>query len=279
MTPVYRNLTAEQVCSEYQPALHVPSLSSIIDQYQRDGERARSLCEHRRLAYGAHPDEWLWFVAAPRPDAPLLIFLHGGYWRRLSADDGCLLSIGAREQGWAFASVNYSLCPSQTLDVLVDQCRRSVDHLASNSLELGIDPQRIHVSGHSAGGHLAAMISLTDPTPASYVMVSGVFDITPLVHTPINDDIHLSPADAERLSPMTRVPQRPHAQCLTTWGALETAEFRRQSIEWAERWGSVTGNRAAQTIEAAGRNHFDVVYDLVEPSTELGAAVTAIIAD
>ncbi|MEY4372124.1 MAG: hypothetical protein RL219_893 [Actinomycetota bacterium] len=279
MTPVYRDLTAEQVLSEYQPALHVPSLAAIIEQYRADGEHARNHREHRRVPYGPHPDEWLWFVPAPRSDAPLLIFLHGGYWRRLSADDGCLLSIGANDQGWAFASVNYSLCPSRPLGDLVDQCRRAVDHLAGNALAFGIDPLRIHVSGHSAGGHLAAMVSLTDPRPASYVMVSGVFDITPIVHTPINDDVRLSLADAERLSPMTRVPQRPHAQCLTTWGALETAEFRRQSLEWAQRWGSVTGNRAAQSIEAAGRNHFDVIYDLVNPSTELGRAVTAIIND
>lgn len=281
MTPagrtVYRNLTLDELLSEYQPALHVPSLPAVLEQYRVDGERARESTEHRRIEYGEHHDEWMWFVPAQRSDAPLLVFIHGGYWRRLSADDGCLLSIGAASQGWAVASVNYTLCPNATLDVLIDQCRRAVAHLCTHAHRLGVDPRRIFVSGHSAGGHLAGMVSLTDPRPAGYIMVSGVFDITPIVHTPINDDVRMSPQDAEQWSPMRAVPARPGTKCLVTWGALETSEFRRQSLEWAERWSSVPGNEQALHLEAAGRHHFDVVYDLVEPTSSLGAAVRSII--
>lgn len=273
MTAVYRDLSLDEVLSEYQPALHVESLPAIIEQYRIDGERARAAIRHQRVPYGDHPDEWMWFVPATDPGAPLLVFIHGGYWRRLSADDGCLLSEGANRQGWAFASVNYTLCPSATLDVLVDQCRRAIDSIAVNAGSLGIDPSRIVVAGHSAGGHLAAMIAATDDRPAGYVMVSGVFDITPIVLTPINDDVRLSAEDAERLSPMRLVPSRPLAECITTWGELETSEFRRQSIEWAQRWTQAPGNRAASHLEAPGRHHFDVIYDLVEPESALGAAV------
>ena len=217
MTAVYRELDLAAVLSEYQPALHVPSLAAVLAEYGQRGDAARAALPHQRIEYGAHPDEWLWYVPAPTPGAPLLVFLHGGYWRRLSADDGCLLSQGAHEQGWAFASINYTLCPNGPLDLLVEQCRNAVDHLVTRAAELGHDPRRIVVAGHSAGGHLAGMIALHDPRPAGYVMVSGVFDITPIVHTPINDDVRLSPADAERLSPMGRVAARPGVPCITVW--------------------------------------------------------------
>lgn len=277
MTAVYRDLDEDAVCSEYQPALHVPSLPAVLDEYGRRGAAAREALEHERITYGNHPDEWLWYVAGPVADAPLLVFIHGGYWRRLSADDGCLLSEGAHAQGWAYASVNYTLCPNGTLDLLVDQTRRAVDVLIARAPSLGHDPLRVFIAGHSAGGHLAAMVSLTDARPAGYVMVSGVFDITPIVYTPINDDVRMTPADAERLSPMTQLVPRPGVPCIATWGQLETSEFRRQSLEWAQRWAETSRNGNATAIEAIGRHHFDVIYDLVDPSTELGAAVTALI--
>jgi arylformamidase len=207
--------------------------------------------------------------------APLLVFVHGGYWRRLSADDGCLLSEGAHAQGWAFASVNYTLCPNGPLDLLVDQTRRAIDSLISDAPSLGHDAHRVVIAGHSAGGHLAGMVSLTDPRPAGYVMVSGVFDITPIVHTPINDDVRLTPEDAARLSPMMQMVPRPGVPCLVTWGDQETSEFRRQSLEWTERWSTLSGAGTATAVAARDRHHFDVVYDLVDPGTEVGAAVTA----
>ena len=277
MTAVYRELDLAAVLSEYQPALHVPSLPAVLSEYEQRGVAARAALPHQRIEYGAHPDEWLWYVPARAADAPLFVFLHGGYWRRLSADDGCLLSEGAHAQGWAFASINYTLCPNGPLDLLVDQCRRAVDHLASGADSLGHDPHRIVISGHSAGGHLAGMIAVHDPRPAGYVMVSGVFDITPIVHTPINDDARLSPEDAERLSPMGRVVARPGVPCITTWGEQETSEFRRQSIEWAEQWAAIPQNGPATAIEAVDRHHFDVIYDLVDPSTTLGGAVSDLV--
>lgn len=273
MTAVYRDLDLETVLSEYQPALHVEDLGAIMQGYHDRGVEARAHLEHRRIAYGAHPDEWLWYVPAASSDAPLLVFIHGGYWRRLSADDGCLLSPGAHAQGLAFVSINYTLCPNGALDLLVDQTRRAIDRLHADAQGLGFDPGRMHIAGHSAGGHLAGMVAIHDPRPRGYVMVSGVFDITPIVHTPMNDDVRMSPADAERLSPMERIVPRPGTDCITTWGERETSEFRRQSIEWAERWTALPGNRPARAIESPSRHHFDVIDDLVLPESSLGSAV------
>jgi len=277
VSAVYRDLDLDAVCSEYQPALHVPSLPDVIAGYERRGAAARQRLQHERVAYGAHPDEWLWYVPAPTVNAPLFVFIHGGYWRRLSADDGCLLSEGAHQQGWAFASINYTLCPNGPLDLLVDQTRRAIDYLITNASALRHNPAHVVIAGHSAGGHLAAMVSLTDPRPAGYVMVSGVFDIRPLVFTPINDDVRMSPGDAERLSPMSQLVPRRGVPCIAAWGEQETAEFRRQSLEWVQRWGDAPGNGTATAIEVPDRHHFDVIDDLVDPSTNLGAATTALL--
>jgi len=275
VTSVYRNLDLETVLSEYQPALHVDDLGAIMQGYHDRGVEARAHVEHRRIAYGTHPDEWLWYVPGPSSDAPLLVFIHGGYWRRLSADDGCLLSPGAHALGLAFASINYTLCPNGPLDLLVDQTRRAIDRLHSDAPTFGFDPARMHISGHSAGGHLAAMVSLHDPRPRGYIMVSGIFDITPIVHTPINDDVRMSNADAEHLSPMGRIVPRPGTDCITTWGERETSEFRRQSIEWAERWSAIPNHPRAIAVESPNRHHFDVIDDLVLPGSPLGSAVRA----
>ena len=113
------------------------------------------------------------------------------------------------------------------------------------------------------------MIALHDPRPAGYVMVSGVFDITPIVHTPINDDVRMSPADAERLSPINSLVPRPGVACIASWGQQETSEFRRQSLEWVHRWSEIPRNGPSSAIEASGRHHFDIVYDLVDTSTDL----------
>jgi arylformamidase len=272
--PVYRGMTATVLCDEYQPAIHVPTAQHDIEGYGIRGEAARRAVEHQRLAYGSHPDEWLWYVPASQPDAPLLIFIHGGYWRRLSADDGCLLSVAAHTHGLAFASINHTLCPAAGLDDLVDQARRAVGFLIDQSLRLGHSPGAVHVSGHSAGAHLAAMVAVHDPRPAGYVYLSGVFDVEPVVWTPINDDVRLTVDDARRLSPMFLAPFAPAARQIVAVGSLESAEFHRQSSDWAERWEF--GHGAAPIfIDVEGRHHFDVMDDLFDPATALGAAVLA----
>jgi arylformamidase len=274
---VYRDLTREEVEREYQPSLLAPSLQRVIDDYRRRGVAARESLPHHRHRYGGHPDEWLWYVAAPSARAPLMVFLHGGHWRRFSADDGSLLAPGAHMAGCAFASVNYSLCPHEPLEVLVQQARRAVAHLVEDAARYGHDPRKVVVVGHSAGAHLAAMVAVHDTRPAAFVFVSGIFDITPVVHTSINDDVRLSIGDAKRLSPQPLISYSP-AECVVAWSMGDTDEFRRQALEWAKRWGEFPGNRRATAVVEPRRHHFDVIDDLFDPNTHLGTAVRDLIA-
>jgi arylformamidase len=273
---VYRDLTLEQVEQEYQPAVHVESLQAVIDDYHERGVAARESLHHQRHQYGGHPDEWLWYVAAPSSRAPLVVFLHGGDWRHLSADDGSLLAPGAHLAGCAFASANYSLCPHEPLEVLVQQARRAVAHLVEDARRYGHDPRRVIVVGHSSGAHLAAMVAVHDPRPAAFVLVSGIFDLTPIVYTPINDDVRLTAGDAARLSPQSLISYSP-ADCVVAWSMGDTDECRRQALEWAKRWSDSPGNRRATAVVEPNRHHFDVIDDLFDPNTHLGTALRDIL--
>lgn len=271
--PVYRDLDLETVRSEYQPALHVPSLQAVMDEWTDRAAVARERLPVSRHRYGEHDDEWYWYLPALTEGAPLLAFLHGGYWRRLSADDGLILAEAAHGHGFAFASINYTLCPNGPLSLLIDQSRRAVSHLVDRATDLGHGA--VHLAGHSAGAHLAAMASLVERRLAGLILVSGIYDITPIVHTPINDDVRMTPAEAAEWSPAGRCPSIPGAGCVVTWGSLETSEFARQSTEWAQEWTSRPGNRPAAVHVAEGRNHFDVIDDLLALGRPLGDAVVA----
>ena len=259
---VYRNLDLEGVRREYLPSLRVANFASVLDNCQVRGTSARAALPTERLVYGEHPDEWLWFTPGPSIDAPLIVFVHGGYWHLLSADDGSFLAPAVISAGCSFASVNYTLCPNATIETLIDQVRRAVEMLAVQ--------RPVHLVGHSAGAHLAASVAGSDAPVAGYVFVSGVYDIRPLLYTPDNDDIRLSTRDAERWSPLLHHVQHGVVPAIVACGADESSEFLRQSDEWALAWGP-----HATSVTVAGRHHFDVLFDLFDDSTAFGAAVLA----
>jgi arylformamidase len=272
---LWRDLDRAGIERDLLPASTVPSLQPYLDLYAHAGAAARAAVPHIRHRYGDHRDEWLWYAASAVARAPLFVFIHGGYWRRLSADDVCLLAEGAHAAGFAFAALNHTLVPHAPLATLVDQARRGVAWLFDRADELGHDPGRVHVGGHSSGAHLAGMVAVSDTRPAGWVMVSGVFDIEPVVHTQVNDDARLSLEDARALSPLRLLSRATGAPCVVILAQHDPAEFHRQAHEWTDRWSNLPGNPRAVDIVAGGRNHFDVLLDVVDPSSTAGQAVLA----
>jgi arylformamidase len=227
----------------------------------------------RDLRYGPGDDETLDLFPAPaaaggRP-APLVVFLHGGYWQELSKLDASFAAPGLLQAGVALAAVEYTLAPAITVEGIVDQATRAVAWLHANAASLGVDPDRIVVSGHSAGAHLAAMVAdrLKAGTVAGLVLIGGVFDLEPVQRTSINDALGLDETEARRLSVVPR-PGLPPAAVI--WGVDETDEFRRQSRELTAAWRAA-GNEAV-AIELPDRHHFDLPLELGDGSTVLGAA-------
>ena len=205
------------------------------------------------------------YVASDDGSNPLLVFIHGGYWQMLNAASSLYLAPGALAQGWSFASIECTLAPKATITEMVRECRAALASIATV-----VSPSQVVIAGHSAGAHLAAMATLASTPPFAIertVLISGVYDLRPLVHTTINAPLGLDEESAAAVSPQL-LPVAGRQEVIVTWGDNETDAFKQQSRDYAAHVGEA-GLRV-ESFETAGRHHFDIVDDLVDPSTELG---------
>lgn len=257
---------------EYSPSSCVPSLQYYLDEYARRSAAAREACEVRKdLRYGDRPEERLDFFPAAVPDAPLQVFVHGGYWQELTKDESAFSAPDFIAAGVAYAVLDYGLAPRYPLDEIVPMVRSAVGWLRSNASELGVDPRRIHLSGSSAGAQLVAMALVNDDAEwiAGATLLSGVYDLEPLRHTYVNRALGLDLEAAIRNSPVYRLPRRLPPIVLAR-GGRETSEFVRQH----DLMTALLRERTAVTeVVAPERDHFDLAFDLGDPRTELGRAV------
>ncbi len=214
---------------------------------------------------------------------PLLVFIHGGYWQELSKTDSTFAAADCVNQGIAFAAIDYTLAPHASVAEMVDECRLAFSWLHRNAAVLGFDAERIVVAGSSAGAHLAAMSALPaagEPGAKraahvkAAVLVSGIYELEPLVGTSINDAVGLSAVSARGLSPALSALQD-FPPSIVCWGAVETSEFKRQSTDFAALL--TKAGSACETFEVPQRNHFDVILHLADPATQLGRATIALI--
>lgn len=199
--------------------------------------------------------------------APMLVFIHGGYWQALSASASMYLAPAVHHLGWSYAAIEYTLAPAATIEQMVVEVRAALADLAV------VGSQRVVVVGHSAGAHLAAMACLVHDPPLpvdTVVLISGVFDLRPLVQTTVNDAVGLDEVRAAALSPqLLSVTGR--ARVVVTCGEIETDEFKRQSRDYTAHLRA--HGVSTRGLESAGRHHFDIVDDVIAPDSPLGAAV------
>jgi arylformamidase len=206
----------------------------------------------------------------------LLVFIHGGYWRSLDKRDFSFLAPPFTTRGVTVALTNYALCPAVTVEEIVRQQLAALAWLyRTGAQRFGASRERIFIAGHSAGGHLVAMmLAALWPTyapdlPRKVVQgglsVSGVYDLRELVHVPsVNDDVRLTPAVAEKLSPIL-YPPATDAPIYTAVGDRELPPFIAQNAEIGRRWSHVL----ADDIACPGDNHFTVIDHLADPRNGL----------
>ena len=227
------------------------------------------------VRYGPGENETLDIYPTPAANAPVLVFIHGGYWRSSDKSLHAFLAPSFTAEGALVVVPNYALCPAVGIEHIALQLTRALAWVHRHAALYGGDPSRIVVAGHSAGGHLAAMMlgcrwKDVDPSlPANLVSgalaISGLYDLEPLRHAPfIRDDIRLAPASVRRLSPAFF--PRPRKPLVTAVGGDETAEFKRQSALIRDQWGP-TSVPASETIPSA--NHFTILHNLADPNGRL----------
>ncbi|MBR46570.1 MAG: esterase [Rhodospirillaceae bacterium] len=267
--------------SEYNLRARHPDFETYFARWQEESDKARrDLPCNLSLPYGNGPNMTLDIFPQSQGLNPVCLFIHGGYWRAMDKELFSYPAIGLNEAGVVFISINYALAPTISLDGIVEQCREAVLWVHRNAEAYGGDPTRIHISGHSAGGHLTAMMlstnwserGATDIKLAGGIAISGMFDLVPLIKTSINDDINLDREAALRNSPITFLP-KDCPPLIAAVGAGETDEFLRQSREYTEAWNDKDGH--AQYLPVPSLHHFDVILELGRSGSELNDAALA----
>ncbi len=227
------------------------------------------------VAYGTAQRQRLDIFTAG-DQAPTLVYLHGGYWQRGDKSAYSFLAEPFVTRGVSFVVMGYTLCPQTTVSGITEEVRRGFAWLYRSADRYGLCPERLNVTGHSAGGHLTAMMLATNwnayesGLPADLVKagvpISGVYDLEPLRHTSINDAARIDADAARQCSPLLLQP-RPGTPVLAVVGGAETVAFHEQTNALVERW-SAAGARAERYVEP-DVDHFDVVERLADPGSVL----------
>ena len=276
--------TPEFVERGYNNRAAVPDHPRWLAHYPEASANARAaLAPTLDLRFGPGPKETLDLFLPPQPAKGTFVFWHGGYWRAFDKSDFSFVAPPFVARGYAVAVANYDLCPDVSIAAIVDEARRAVMWLAREGAAHGANPGRIVVGGHSAGGHLVAMLFATDWAALGFagapflggVSLSGVHDLAPLVQYSFNTDFKLDEPEARRLSPSHLVP-RSRAPLVLAVGADETSEFVRQTQILWDAWPANRCAGASAPMLIPDRNHFDVVVDFADPDSELTRATLAL---
>ena len=277
MRPLYRAFSTQaEFDAQYNPSLTLPDPAAPGKHFVATAARARAeLPCTLNVPYGPTLEETLDIFPAAQPNAPVFVFIHGGYWRALSSKEFSGVALGLHARGITTVVINYALCPRVAIDEIVRQTRAALAWTLRNIQTYSGDPARVAIGGHSAGGHLTAMALQTewaedyglpqDPFVAA-LPFSGLFDIAPLRFSYLQPQIQLDDGIIRRNSPAFGV--RP---CKTpiwiTWGGDESSEFARQAEIYHQAWQ--TAGNISELRAVPDANHFTVIGGLEDGSSEV----------
>ncbi len=276
-------LGPEEIERGYNNREAVPEHPRFIAEGARLAKESRDAFRPvRDLRYGPNAGEVLDLFVPARPARGTLVFIHGGYWRAQSKDDYSFVAAPMLAKNIACAVLDYDLAPKVSVGTIVEECRRAMLWIAREGARHGANPGCVVVAGHSAGGHLAAMMVATDwtsfglerPPLTGALSLSGVHDLTPLLHFSYNADIRLDAAQAAALSPAF-MPPRSDVPLMVACGGAETSEFLRQSQLMWDAWPR---HRlpAAGPLFIPGKHHFDVVLEHAHADSALTRELLAL---
>lgn len=298
MSRVFLNYDQKELDAQLNLRARWPEHAEFLTAWARNSKQTRAeLSAQLDISYGdtagQHLD--LFPISDPAPGSeakpgseaepvPLVAFIHGGYWQSLDKSDFSYLAPSFLSAGIAFASLNYDLAPSASVEDMVGQVRLALAWLYDHGAEYGIDPKRIFIAGHSAGGHLAAMVMATDwPELAAHLpsdlikggcSVSGVYELDPIRLSYQQPVVQLDPEMAQRLSP-TFCTIRQKSPLICAVGAEETAEFLRQQDAFVAAW--TDQGLAIQVVDLPGCHHFSAIDALGVPEHPLFKAFSQLV--
>ena len=252
----------------------IPNPGDYLDRWRADSEqfRANSACL-LDVPYGPHPQEHLDVFLSQRPNAPIHVFIHGGYWYSLTSKEFSFIAKGLAPAGFVAVILNYALCPTVTLAELVRQVRAGIAHVHAHARDWGADPRRLSVSGHSAGGHLVASAMTTDWAAFSPgrpddmvkagLSLSGLYDLEPIRLSHVNEHLRLDTDQAAALSPCKHLQHARGALSMAV-GGRESEQFHWQQEHFGSVWAERTG-AAPRIVDLPGHHHFSLLDELADP--------------
>ncbi|MEW5860255.1 MAG: alpha/beta hydrolase [Cyanobacteriota bacterium] len=278
---LYRNFSTQaELDAEYDVEKSVPDFTVYADFYVKTSASVRSALPCQlKVPFGPTLAEHLDIFPTAQPDAPILVFIHGGYWRLLSSQEFSLVAKAPVEAGVTVVVTNYALCPTVTMDEIVRQSRAAVAWIYKNASSFGGDRHRIYVSGHSAGGQLTAMLMATDweetyGLPADIIKggcaISGLFDLMPFPYTWLQPALQLNWGEVLRNSPIRHIPDKA-GSLIVTYGGDESQEFQRQSDEFLAAWKAK--GLKGEYLPQPGKNHFTAIDGFLDVNSDLCTAI------
>jgi len=285
---LYRDFTTqEQIDDEYRPEARISdphAFDKLIARRRLLSDEARQqLTRVADLRYGPTLIEKLDVYPAAQPNAPIAVFIHGGYWfdARLTKETYIWTAKGFHGHGVTTVVIDYAVCPLVTIDEIVRQCRAALAWIYTHAADFGADRERIYVTGNSAGGHLTAMLALTDwegtyGLPGNLIKgacpISGLYDLEPFPYSWLQPKLQLTGQQVRRNSPLFHV-RRTGIPMLISWGADESAEFWRQSEAFHAAW-TASGN-PGELLPQIGANHHHANAGFGDPDSAFCRQVVA----
>lgn len=281
---MYRNFDLASLEKEYSPSSCVDDINVFINEYINLSKHAQHNAKQQNtyianISYGSHKDEVIdLFIPTKRNNKKLHIYIHGGYWQELTKEESAFAANNFQQHGCYFAVINYSLAPHVTLTEIVEQNRKAIVHLVKNAEAFGFNPDEIYISGSSAGAHLAMLMLQTDwqthELSNSFLkgvcLVSGIYDLTPIQYTYINDPLQLTQKEINNLSPSNLLSSHLYNEkcpIIIAIGQNETKEFKRQSVELFHQ--TEEHYEKSSFLEVPNKNHFNVIVELAYANTSL----------
>ena len=287
---VYLGYTQAELDAAYDQRVYAPNREEIVAWYGAEGTRVRARLEMRRsVPYGAGEDETLDIFPAKSGSestfgAPVHIHIHGGRWTLFTKDEESFIAPTFVSAGVACVVPDFSNIPKVRIPEMVAQVKSAIAWTYRNAASFGGDPERIHLSSHSSGSHLAGVALLTDwekefglprDIVKSALLVSGMYDMRPVMLSARSSYVKLTDEEVLALSAILQ-PERAHTPLTLVYGEKETPEFRRQPKAYAEVLAAA--GKPVKVVEIPGVNHFEILRQLGEPGSEVARLALGMLA-
>jgi arylformamidase len=272
---VYLNYTQDELDKAYTQAAWAPNMKDVLARQSQASAKLRAVMAPRTFSYGPSQDETLDVFVPETVKGPVHVHLHGGGWRALTKDDVSFPAPVFTNAGAIYVALNFSVIPAVRLPEMVAQAQRAICWLHENARSFGGDPAQLHLSGHSAGGHMASVLLTTDwaaqfGLPAdilkSGLLMSGSYDLDPVMLSIRSSYVKISKEEQSALSAVQHV-EKIRAPVTLVYGSQETPEFQRQAVHFFDVLKQAS--KTAELIRIEGSNHFEVMDVFADPDSRI----------